>query len=114
MAEVAHLFNEAGLIAITALISPYREDRRVAREIIGDDRFFEVFVDAPLEECERRDPKGLYQRARAGRITEFTGISAPYEAPEAPALRLDTLRHGPDALLAAVWDYLAAHGVFVG
>jgi adenylyl-sulfate kinase len=90
LAEVARLFNEAGLIAVTAFISPYRVDRQSAREIVGEERFLEVHVDAPLEECERRDVKGLYQRARAGEIPDFTGISAPYEAPESPELRLDT------------------------
>ena len=79
MAEVARLFNDAGLIVITSFISPYREDRRMAREIIGSANFIEAFIDAPLHECERRDPKGLYAKARAGQIPEFTGISAPYE-----------------------------------
>ncbi|MCX6377834.1 MAG: adenylyl-sulfate kinase, partial [Armatimonadetes bacterium] len=92
VAEVARLFNEAGLIVITSFISPYRNDRRSAREIIGDDRFVEVFVDASVEECEKRDPKGLYKKARAGEIPDFTGISAPYEAPESPELHLDTCR----------------------
>jgi adenylyl-sulfate kinase len=90
IAEVARLMNDAGLIVLTALISPYRADREMARYIIGADRFVEVFVDAPLQVCERRDPKGLYRRAREGEIPEFTGISAPYEAPERPALMLQT------------------------
>jgi len=90
IAEVARLFNEAGVIVITAFISPYREDRAQARAIIGPERFFEVFIDAPLAVCETRDPKGLYRKARAGEIQQFTGVSAPYEAPEEPALILDT------------------------
>ena len=90
VAEVARLLNDAGLVAITALISPYRADRGMAAGIIGFERFVEVYLDAPLEICERRDPKGLYRRARAGEIADFTGISAPYEAPPSPALRLAT------------------------
>ncbi len=102
IAEVAKLFNEAGLMVITAFISPYREDRAKAREIIGAGRFIETFVDAPLAECERRDPKGLYKKARAGQIPEFTGISAPYEAPEQPDLRLDAGGRSVDELVAMV------------
>lgn len=90
IAHVAELFVEAGVITLTAFISPYREDREQARQIIGEDRFFEVFVDAPVEACEERDPKGLYKKARAGEIDNFTGISAPYEPPEDPALHLPT------------------------
>ena len=90
VAEVARLFNEAGLIVITSFISPYRKDRWSAREVIGEDRFVEVFVDASLDVCENRDPKGLYKKARAGEIPDFTGISSPYEPPDNPSLRLDT------------------------
>ena len=92
IAEVARLFNEAGLWVIVAFISPYRADRHSARETIGRDRFVEVFIDAPLVVCERRDPKGLYKKARAGLIPEFTGVSAPYEPPDRPALVLSTDR----------------------
>ena len=87
--EVAALFAEAGFIAITAFISPYAGDRRRARAI-DPARFREVYVNADLETCERRDPKGLYRKARQGRIAEFTGISAPYEIPETPDLVIDT------------------------
>ena len=90
VAEVARLMNDAGLIAIAAFISPYRADREMARDIVGAERFAEVYLDASLEICERRDTKGLYRRARSGEIAEFTGISAPYEPPEAPELVLDT------------------------
>ncbi|UXJ53048.1 adenylyl-sulfate kinase [Pseudomonas citronellolis] len=90
VAEVARLMNEAGLIVISAFISPFREDRAMAREIIGADRFNEVHVSTPLEICESRDPKGLYHKARNGEIADFTGISSPYEAPDAPQLVLDT------------------------
>jgi len=82
ISETAKLFADAGTIVLTAFISPYREDRQQAREIIGDLDFSEVFVDTSLEECERRDPKGLYKKARAGEIKGFTGIDAPYEEPE--------------------------------
>ncbi len=90
IAEVARLMNDAGLIVITAFISPYREDRRLAQDIIGSDRFFEIHVSTPLEICETRDPKGMYRRARAGEIKGFTGVGAPYEPPDSPAMAIDT------------------------
>ena len=108
VAEVARLMNEAGLIVITSFISPYAADRTQAREIIGEDRFLETFVDAPLEECERRDPKGLYAKARAGEITHFTGIDSPYQRPKNPDLRL-TPDHGPDELADQVVELLEEH-----
>ncbi|MBI3285925.1 MAG: adenylyl-sulfate kinase [Burkholderiales bacterium] len=89
-AEVAHLMNEAGLIVITAFISPFQEDRAMAREIIGPDRFVEVYVSTAGKVCEARDPKGLYAKARRGEIPEFTGITSPYEAPQEPDLEIDT------------------------
>lgn len=90
IAEVCRLFNEAGVMVLSAFISPYREDREMARKIIGADRFIETHLATAVEECERRDPKGLYKKARSGELREFTGISAPYEAPEDPSLRVDT------------------------
>lgn len=108
--EVAALFVDAGAIVIIALISPLRVDREMAQRIVGAERFVEVFVDAPLEICERRDPKGLFAKARRGEIAEFTGISAPYEPPSAPALTLLTaqcpLRDCVDRLVA----HLSARG----
>jgi bifunctional enzyme CysN/CysC len=92
IAEVARLFNDAGAVVLVSVISPFREDRDGARQTIGASRFFEIFVNTPLEICERRDDKGLYRRARAGEIEEFTGISSPYEPPENPALTVDTSR----------------------
>ncbi len=89
IAEVAKLMNDAGLIVLTAFISPYHEDRNNAKQIIGEDSFVEVFISTSLEECEKRDVKGLYQKARNGEIPNFTGISSPYEKPEKPALELD-------------------------
>ena len=88
--EVAHLFNEVGFIVMCAFISPYREDRQTVRDLQDDGSFFEVFCRCPLEVCEQRDPKGLYKKARAGEIKDFTGLSAPYEEPENPELIIDT------------------------
>jgi adenylylsulfate kinase len=88
-AEVARLMNDAGLIVICAFISPLRSDREMARQIIGADNFVETYISTPCTVCEERDPKGLYKKARAGLIPEFTGISAPYEVPLAPSLALD-------------------------
>ena len=88
--EVARLMADAGLICITAFVSPYREDRDLVRSLMKPGEFVEIFVDAPLDVCEQRDPKGLYAKARANEIPEFTGISAPYEAPFTPELVLKT------------------------
>lgn len=110
VAEVAHLLNEAGLIVITSFISPYQEDRKRAREIIGKDRFIEVFLDAPVEVCEKRDPKGLYEKARAGLIPDFTGVNAPYEAPGAPAIHLKTSDESLDISADKVCRFLKTHG----
>ncbi len=90
VAQVARLFNQAGAMAIVAMISPLSADRDNARSILGDHRMLEVYLSTPLAVCERRDPKGLYQRARAGEIADFTGISAPYQAPTHAQLVLDT------------------------
>jgi adenylylsulfate kinase len=84
--EMVRLFVEAGIIAITAFISPYKADREMVRKLVGDDRFFEIYVECPLDVCALRDPKGLYHRAMAGIIKEFTGVSAPYEVPGSPCL----------------------------
>ncbi|MBI9098170.1 MAG: sulfate adenylyltransferase subunit CysN [Spirochaetaceae bacterium] len=91
IAEVAKLMNDAGMHVITSFISPFREDRKDAREIIGDERFMEIFVDTPIEVCSNRDPKGLYKKAYAGDIQNFTGISSPYEAPENPDIIIKTV-----------------------
>ena len=94
--EVAHMLVDAGLVVIVALISPYRAEREIARSRFEPGEFFEIFIDAPLEECERRDPKGLYARARRGELPNFTGIDSPYEPPRAPELRLDTVALSPE------------------
>jgi len=88
--EVAKLFRDCGVINLTAFISPYVRDRRLARDLGSEDEFIEVFVDCPLNVCEQRDPKGVYKKAREGIIKEFTGISAPYEEPENPEIHLRT------------------------
>ncbi len=102
IAEVARLFNNAGIFVVTAFISPYRADRAMARDIIGPSRFIETHLAAGMEICERRDPKGLYKKARAGEITDFTGVSAPYEAPETPSLVIDTGRLGVDESVSEI------------
>ena len=108
VAEVAKLMSEAGILVVTAFISPYRIDRRRAREIVleGGHEFAEIFVDAPLSVCESRDVKGLYKRARAGEISEFTGISAPYEAPENPEVVVHTDRQSVDESVAAILEFV--------
>ncbi|HZV66951.1 MAG TPA: adenylyl-sulfate kinase [Telluria sp.] len=106
-AEVARLMNEAGLIVITAFISPFREDRAMASDIIGTQNFVEVHVSTAPEVCEARDPKGLYAKARAGKIPEFTGVSSPYEPPLRPALALDTGRLRLDEAAGALYAHLS-------
>ncbi len=108
--EVAKLFTDAGVIVFTSFISPYRADRDLVREIHEAGRFVEVHVSAPLETCEQRDVKGLYQKARAGEIPEFTGISAPYEAPEKPELVLDTNDQSVEESTAQLVGYLEEQG----
>jgi len=104
--EVAKLFAQAGLITMTAFISPYRADRQKARELLPPGEFIEVFVKVPLEVAEQRDPKGLYKKARAGEIKEFTGISAPYEEPLQPELVLDTSLLSVEECCQRVINYL--------
>jgi adenylylsulfate kinase len=108
--EVANLFTDSGVVNLTAFISPYRADRDVVRELMEDGDFIEVHVDCPLEECEKRDVKGLYKKARAGEIPEFTGISAPYEAPENAELTLKTGELALEESVAACIAYLEAKG----
>jgi len=107
VAEVSRLFNDAGLIAITAFIAPYAKDREVARDIIGPERFLETYLTANLATCERRDPKGLYAKARAGQIADFTGVSAPYEVPANPALALDTASRSVEACIQDLLVFLS-------
>lgn len=107
VAEVAKLMSDAGLIVLVSFISPFRDERRMARELMAEGEFIEIFVDTPIEECARRDPKGLYEKARAGQIANFTGISSPYEEPENPELRLSTIDTDPTELALQIEDFLA-------
>ena len=109
--EVAKLFTDAGVVALTAFISPYRADRDQVRAIMAAGDFVEVHVDCPVEVCEQRDVKGLYKKARAGEIKEFTGISAPYEAPLKPELTLETAKLSVDQSVAQVLGYLEGRGI---
>jgi len=111
IAEVARLFADAGTLVITALISPYREDRQRARSLVDEGQFIEVYVSAPLTVCERRDPKGLYKKARAGQIAEFTGVSAPYEPPLRAEIVVDTERHSVQACVAHIIDDLKSRAL---
>ncbi|HIF63649.1 MAG TPA: adenylyl-sulfate kinase [candidate division UBP10 bacterium] len=108
--EVAALFTEAGIINVTAFISPYKGDRDKVREIMSDGDFVEVYVKCDLDECEKRDPKGLYKKARAGEIPEFTGISAPYEEPDKAELIVDTTSQSEEDCLQALLSYLEEKG----
>jgi len=108
--HVAAILADAGAIVLTAFISPFRKDRAQVREVVGADEFLEIHVDAPLDVCESRDPKGLYKKARAGQIPEFTGISSPYEPPEQPALRLPTGDLSLTECAASVQDMLTQKG----
>lgn len=110
IAEVARLFVDAGTIVLTAFISPYRADRELARALVAEGEFLEVFVDCALETCEERDPKGLYQKARAGQIPEFTGISAPYEAPESAEIIVPSDRQSIEESVEQIYDYLFTNG----
>lgn len=107
--EVSRLFNDAGLIVSTAFISPFISDRESARDLVGKD-FIEIFVDTPLSECEKRDPKGLYKKARAGEIPNFTGIDSPYEAPLNAELHVETAGKEIEEVAAQVVTYLINKG----
>jgi bifunctional enzyme CysN/CysC len=107
--EVARLFVDAGLIVIVAFISPYRAERNLARSRFGPDEFVEIHVDASLEECERRDPKGLYAKARRGELRNFTGIDSDYEPPQAPEIHLDTVTTSPEECIDCILSYLESN-----
>jgi adenylylsulfate kinase len=110
--EVAKLMMDAGLISLTAFISPYRTDRRRCRAIVPPGSFVEVYCRCAIEECERRDPKGLYKKARAGEIPEFTGISAPYEEPQFAEIIVDTDKHSPEECVLMILRHLQQNGIF--
>ena len=109
--EVARLFSDAGALVVSAFISPYRKDRDRIRGLMGEGEFVEVFVDTPLEVCEARDPKGLYKKARAGEISNFTGLDAPYEAPESPEVHLRTADLSIDEAATQVIRYLEQQNI---
>ncbi|MFM0494303.1 adenylyl-sulfate kinase [Paraburkholderia caledonica] len=109
VAHVAQLMNDAGLIVITALISPMQADRVMARDIVGADKFVEIYLSAPFEVCARRDPKGLYAKALAGEIASFTGVSAPYEAPLDADITIDTATLTPAESVSGIFRYLHEH-----
>jgi len=109
--EVARLFVDAGLIVIVAFISPYRAERDLARSRFEPDEFVEIHVDASLEECERRDPKGLYAKARRGELLNFTGIDSDYEPPKAPEIHLDTVARSPDECVDLILSYLETNAL---
>jgi adenylylsulfate kinase len=106
ISEVSKLFVDNGTVVLTAFISPFLEDRKKAKEIVGEDEFIEVYVNCPLEECEKRDPKGLYIKARNGEIPDFTGIGSPYEEPDQPDLTIETSEQSISACVDTIIEYL--------
>ena len=114
VAEVARLMVDAGLIVLVSFISPFRSERRMARELFAPGEFFEVFVDTPLAEAERRDVKGLYRKARRGELKNFTGIDSPYETPENPEIRIDTTALSADEAAGRVIAHLESRQVISG
>lgn len=107
--EVSKLMVDAGLITVTAFISPYKSDREAVRQLLDTDDFIEVYTQCSLSECENRDPKGLYKKVRNGEIAEFTGVNAPYEAPKQPEIVLDTETLSVEASVSKIMDYLQQH-----
>ena len=107
IAEVANLMLDAGLVVLASFVSPYREDRENVKRIVGYENFVEVFVNTPIEECERRDVKGLYAKARAGEIENFTGVNAPYEPPMAPDVEIDTTKVSVGDGVALIVEFIA-------
>jgi bifunctional enzyme CysN/CysC len=114
VAEVAKLMVEAGLIVLVAFISPFRSERRMARQLVEDNEFLEVFVDAPLSVLEKRDPKGLYRKARRGELKNFTGIDSPYEPPEHAEIRIDTTEGTPESAAELVISILRQRSILGG
>jgi adenylyl-sulfate kinase len=108
--EVSRLFLDSGLIVISAFISPFVSDRTIVRGLVGYGEFIEIFIDTPLEICEQRDSKGLYQKARKGEIVEFTGISSPYEIPESPEIHINTINQSIDEAASVIIEYLLEKG----
>jgi bifunctional enzyme CysN/CysC len=113
VAEVAKLMADAGLIVLVSFISPFRAERRMARDMLAEGEFIEVYVDTPLAEAEKRDVKGLYKKARAGQLKNFTGVDSPYEPPERPEIRIDTTKITPEAAAEALVDRLMTKALVV-
>ncbi|MCC5797783.1 MAG: adenylyl-sulfate kinase [Methylophaga sp.] len=109
--ELSKLFADAGLIVLSAFISPFRSDRRLVRDLMADGEFVEIYMNTPIEVCEQRDPKGLYQKARKGEIKNFTGIDSEYEVPEQPEVVLNTAECSVEECAALVIDYLRTHRI---
>jgi bifunctional enzyme CysN/CysC len=109
--EVAKLMVDSGLIVLCSFISPYRADRQMVRNLVEESEFLEVFVDTPVEDCIKRDPKGLYAKAKAGQLKNFTGVDAPYEVPEEPEIHLKTVGSTPAQLAKIILDYLLEHKI---
>jgi bifunctional enzyme CysN/CysC len=111
VAEVARLMADAGLVVLVSFISPFRAERRMARGLLDEGEFIEVFVDTPLAVAETRDPKGLYKKARRGELKNFTGVDSPYEPPEAPELRIDTTALRPEEATDEIVAFMVASGL---
>ena len=112
--EVSKLFVDSGLIVLTAFISPFKSDRQIAKSLVKYDEFIEVFVNTPIDVCESRDPKGLYEKARSGAIKNFTGIDSPYEAPEEPQIEIKTNENTIQQCADIVVNYLVKYGYVKG
>jgi len=113
VAEMARLLNDAGIVVITAFISPYLKDREMAKAIIGKNCFIEVFVDAPIEVCIQRDTKGLYQKAISGELKDFTGVSSPYEKPLHPQLTVPTASQTPEEAVSQIIDFISSENLII-
>jgi bifunctional enzyme CysN/CysC len=111
--EVAKLMVDAGLIVLVSFISPFRSERRMARELVGAGEFFEIHIDTPLAEAEKRDPKGLYRKARRGELRNFTGIDSPYEPPEHAEIHVDTTRLSAEQATEAIVEHLTQAGILL-
>ncbi len=109
--EISKLFVDAGVLVISAFISPYKKDRDKIREIMSPDDFIEVYLSTSLEACEKRDPKGLYKKARQGEIKDFTGISAPYEIPQNPEVEIDSEKDSAEVCARKIYDYLVSKNI---
>jgi bifunctional enzyme CysN/CysC len=111
VAEAARLFTEAGMIVLVSFISPFRSERRMARDLVEEGEFIEIFIDTPIEVCRQRDPKGLYTKADAGQLKNFTGVDSPYETPELAELTVATTAGEPTDHAQRILDYLKEHGI---